>query len=489
MEMASDEDEAPPGNTAKRKGKVGESSSKVVKDGDGNPIREGSEPNLSITSGSRNNSAVDKSYLGYKSGNESASGSSINIPMINWYPSTHVGPYNVLVKSAVKLSNSRKNIEMYLHEKLRKNKITANAIIKEVGFNLFRLTFSTADEANKFSLIKELKKIDLEAFIPDRFIQRYCIIKNVPLSFTENEIRDEIEDNNALDVISVYRFRRRVNETETQSSGTVKIGFGSLVLPKTIKMFNSIVTVELYVPPLRQCKNCGRLGHIAIRCKSKKRCLECGKPIPCPENCEEQKCEKCLSTTRCDPECKDKKCIICNSNEHSSSDSNKCPSWKKEKDIREIMALSNLSRKEVIQKYALNRNYYELLSDEEFSTNFPPLPNKADITTRDSEEEINRRVTKIKYSKIAAARPKPNFSQLQPITIIPSAPSYSRSNYLKVNEIEKTIQSLLSQFSSLLSQVNINDGHNILENFKSTVSNIKFHSTSTTASNAQQQTT
>lgn len=52
-----------------------------------------------------------------------------------------------------------------------------------------------------------------------------------------------------MDVISVYRFRRRISETETQPSGTVKIGFRSLVLPKTLKMFNSIVTVELYVPP------------------------------------------------------------------------------------------------------------------------------------------------------------------------------------------------------------------------------------------------
>lgn len=120
--MASDEDEASLGNTAKRKGKVGDSSSKVVKDDDGNPIRGVSEPNLSTTSGSSNNST-------------STSGSSINTPMINWYLSTHVGPYNVLVKSAVKLSNSRKNIEMFLHEKLRENKITANAIIKEVGFN------------------------------------------------------------------------------------------------------------------------------------------------------------------------------------------------------------------------------------------------------------------------------------------------------------------------------------------------------------------
>lgn len=61
--------------------------------------------------------------------------------------------------------------------------------------------------------------------------------------------------------------------------------------PKEIKMFGTIVEAEVYIPPLRQCKNCGRLGHIAKRCKGKKRCLLCGKAITCPDDCKEQKCD------------------------------------------------------------------------------------------------------------------------------------------------------------------------------------------------------
>lgn len=36
------------------------------------------------------------------------------------------------------------------------------------------------------------------------------------------------------------------------------------------KMFCANAKVELFLPPLRLCKNLCRIGHIAIRCRSKK---------------------------------------------------------------------------------------------------------------------------------------------------------------------------------------------------------------------------
>ncbi|XP_037809049.1 uncharacterized protein LOC119601885 [Lucilia sericata] len=57
------------------------------------------------------------------------------------------------------------------------------------------------------------------------------------------------------------------------------------------------------------------------------------------------------------------KCINCNAKDHVSTDARRCASWRREKDIKEIMAIANLSRKEVVQNYSLNSNYYEILSD------------------------------------------------------------------------------------------------------------------------------
>lgn len=194
----------------------------------------------------------------------------------------------------------------------------------------------------------------LEAFIPDRFTQKFGIIRNVPLSFSDGDIMEEIEDQNSLDVISVYRFQRNNEGGNFVSSLTIKVGFNAAALPKTVKMFGTLVSVEIYVPPLRQCKNCGRLGHIVIRCRGRKRCLDCGADIICPSGCSNFSCDFCVANSKSLKNCGKKICLSCKSSEHISSEHEKCPKWKSEKDIQEVMALSNISRNEVLKKYSMS---------------------------------------------------------------------------------------------------------------------------------------
>lgn len=251
--------------------------------------------------------------------------SDLNQDVLNWYPGNHPGPFFVLIRSNDQLSARRMNSELFLFEKLKNIEYSEDILLKNIGERLYRASFKNADAANNFVLNKKLSFVGLEAFIPDRFTQKFGIIRNVPLSFTDKDIMTEIEDLNSLEVVSVHRFQRK-NES----------GFNTISLPKTVRMFGTLVSVDIYVAPLRQCKNCGRLGHIALRCRGRKRCLNCGIHLTCPNNCADSKCDFCMSNLTCIENCGVRKCLSCNSTSHASEDHDKCPKWKIEKDIQSI---------------------------------------------------------------------------------------------------------------------------------------------------------
>ncbi|XP_058984150.1 uncharacterized protein LOC131804936 [Musca domestica] len=206
-----------------------------------------------------------------------------------FYPQHHPGPFYVMVTSETPISSRRKNCELHLYVLLQKINMPTTYVCKNVGYNTFRLTFNNCNLANSFAQNKRLQEVGLKAEIPERFIQKFYVIKNVPKSIDGITIKNSIEENNDIDVISVYRFTRKNENDLIEETETIKVGIICDGVPQYIFMCGTRVIPDLYVPPVRLCKNCGRLGHIAVRCKSTKRCLDCGKLIICPNQCKEQK--------------------------------------------------------------------------------------------------------------------------------------------------------------------------------------------------------
>lgn len=487
--MSGVEEDPPPDDPKRRRQGSSAGTTKIMRDKDGNPIpiinesgnntTDSSEQENSILNASNNNeenaaSNNDENIENVKSNPFMQEQGKAMSDILNWYPQNHSGPFHVLVKPNEVLTKTQRNSELFLYEKIRHVIENKDFTIKNIGFNQYRITFKSAREANDFVLNPLLKELNLGVLIPDRFIQKYCIIRNVPLSFTYSDIISEIEDNNGLEVISVYRFNRRDAAGKFSPSLTIKIGIMSPDFPKEIKMFGSLVETEVYVPPLRQCKNCGRLGHIASRCKGKKRCLLCGRAIICDDdNCREQKCESCLVTTFCKDECVNPRCINCNASDHSAENSKVCPVWKKEVEIREVMTISNLSRKEVVNKYGLNtrnannqnNNYFDILTDKDYEINFPSMERKSNVKVRNTDEEINRRITKLKYSSVAQPKLNPNIKQIQPVQIEPTKPVFQYPRYEKTSEFERFFNDFTNQLKSVLISSNCQDGLKLLEKF------------------------
>lgn len=97
-------------------------------------------------------------------------------------------------------------------------------------------------------------------------------------------------------------------------------------------------------------------------------------------------------------------------------------------------------------------------------------PSAANLPKKTVNQEINERLTRIKYSKVAAAAPKlkkPTMPRRDlivgsPINIEPSKPTFEYENFSKVSELERALSTFTSQMSTLLSSLNCAEGLTIL---------------------------
>lgn len=174
----------------------------------------------------------------------------------------HPGTFFVLVSSETRISTRKKICELHLFVKLQKINITDYAC-NNVGNIPFRLTFNNAVSANSSAQNVNLKQIDLKAFIPEKLVQRFYIIKNVAKSITVITIKQQIEANN--DVVSVYRFSRKTKNNTFEYTETIKICIIYDGLPT-----ETTLTPELCVPLLAS------IWIVPFRCRSRKKCLNCG---------------------------------------------------------------------------------------------------------------------------------------------------------------------------------------------------------------------
>ena len=140
----------------------------------------------------------------------------------------------------------------------------------------------------------------------------------------ETEIVDYLKEQG---VTACTRFTIK-KDHETVETNTLLLTFNTVDVPKSLKIFYRIVPVDMYVPNPLRCFNCQRFGHHESNCP-----VDIGSV-----------CEKC-GTGGHDhhtSSCKSKpKCVNCGK-EHLSR-SNTCEIWKKEKEIMKIKATKNVT--------------------------------------------------------------------------------------------------------------------------------------------------
>lgn len=161
----------------------------------------------------------------------------------------------------------------------------------------------------------------------------YGIIKEVDLDLDEECLKNIIQCEK--EVISVKRINKK-KDGIWKKSELVRVCFQGPTLPSYISVYGLRMKVEPYIFPVSQCSKCWKYGHYRNFCPSKiQLCPKCGGEH-----------ENCTTSTF--------KCINCKGN-HMSLLKSACPTFYKEKNIREIMSNDRCSYKVALNK--INRKH------------------------------------------------------------------------------------------------------------------------------------
>ncbi|KYN05251.1 hypothetical protein ALC62_03855 [Cyphomyrmex costatus] len=142
-------------------------------------------------------------------------------------------------------------------------------------------------------------KFKLRAFIPSYKVLRTGIIRDVDQSLSLECIKNNIKS--SVKVLDIQRLNRRITtdgQTSYLPSRTICTKFAGQFLPNEVALFNTLYSVDPYVPKARICYVCYRAGHIGKDCKSTKpRCLYCGgdhdRSFECEGKRQPKKCINC----------------------------------------------------------------------------------------------------------------------------------------------------------------------------------------------------
>lgn len=280
----------------------------------------------------------------------------------NKYRTTDNGPYYVMVE------HEDKNIGRLFpirigHYLLSDPYLKQNILdIKAVGLNRVKIICKTYNSANNLINHNALKTNKLIAYIPKYYTQKKGVIKMVDTSFTEEYISNAIESN--IRVMDVKRMKRRVYDESSDTTTYVDrqmviLTFLGNKVPQNVRINMVNFPVDPYYYPVIQCFKCLRYGHTSNQCRGKPRCKTCGS-----DSCKDDPCQD-----------EEQKCIYCSSTDHNAV-SRKCPVFKKQANIKKVMATENVSFKEA-EFIVDNPSYAKVTTHNRFSlldpNSFPVL--------------------------------------------------------------------------------------------------------------------
>lgn len=294
-----------------------------------------------------------------------------------FYKQCDSGPYKVVVQKTIDENQVGNEVRLNGINKitvgilLKQNGFAKSVMdIKKIGRAKVLVFFSEWKEANRLVTCQNLSLKRFKAFIPKSFVTVKGVIAGIPEELEAEEILTDIETNK--EVMEVFRMQRTVAPGKRVPIKKLGVVFRSNKLPEYVRVYSVITKVEPYVTKAVMCNACLRYGHIALNCKSRKRCGNCG------ETHEEQvNDQECPNQTRC-VHCKDS---------HKSSDV-KCPERKKQNDIKKLMASKNLTYQEARDEFrvVVSNGFTILEKADEFPSIYESFTN---VLKKSTNQEVS----------------------------------------------------------------------------------------------------
>lgn len=250
--------------------------------------------------------------------------------------------------------------------------------------------FKTYDAANTFLNNKTLLERGYSLFIPSNLVSCKGIIRFIDRDITEEEIKGNASSYN-VNIINVKRLNRRIFNNDTKTStfvptSTVLFTFSGKILPRFVDIYGLPMPVEPYILPVIQCQQCFLYGHTKKNCNSQEKCRNCADPL-------KKHREDCKT-----------KCLHCFSSDHTSNSRN-CPEYERQKLMRQIMSLDNISYFDAnlrVPKTVRNIEYHH--NPEEY----PSINKQQQIKVIHVNERRNYAPQAISYSRVVRKRTKPS---------------------------------------------------------------------------------
>lgn len=247
---------------------------------------------------------------------------------------------------------------------LKSKQITGFKDILRIGKFRFKVTFESTLQARK-AAGTTMQEHNLKCFVPQMFRQSIGLIKSVPWKYGEKELLEELQAD--VPILKVERMLRMDETQKLTHTQNVRVTFKGKELPNFVWMYGYKIRVELYLFPVKQCRNCWGYGHKTQNCKRVKKCSKCGQQA-------DKHGEQCNQS-----------CINCHGNH--SADSKHCPERQKQKRIAEKMQQEKLTYQEARGTFLQNR--YQLLQD--YDEDFPSIAAGDDGSEAGTTATENRR--------------------------------------------------------------------------------------------------
>ncbi|KAF9416884.1 hypothetical protein HW555_005887 [Spodoptera exigua] len=238
----------------------------------------------------------------------------------------------------------KENYEVYISHKdplpkqfalariLKENNIGNISQVKYLSPYKIRLQFECELAMNNVCNCEKLREKGWRIQKSMQLSLSYGLIKNVDLDLSDEEIQQNISCPAPAKLLSV----RRLNRRNTVDGGwcpseTLRLCFEGDFLPAFVSVCDIHIKVLPYVHQVSQCSLCWKLGHSRKMCQTKKVvCPKCGGP--------HENCDSLIFA-----------CVNCKGNHISLSKA--CPTYKKERRIREIMSEFGCTYRKALECY------------------------------------------------------------------------------------------------------------------------------------------
>lgn len=250
----------------------------------------------------------------------------ISDPKYELYKPTDKQPYHVNAE----FKNDTNALE--LGKLLHKYQIKSITRIDTLSKLKARITLTDWKQANKMMKLDGYE--DLKPFvltIPSTYVHSEGIIRDVPINFTDEEIRKYSKS--SAPITSCVRLTYWNHATQKAiPSTTIKVTFRANKVPEEVYCYYTVFKVAPYIQKPLFCRNCLSYGHFKKYCKSQQlSCKTCTEPAH-------------DSATSCAPKCKHCTDGI-NADKHITN-AKTCPEFINQFEIKKTMTINKITFRE-----------------------------------------------------------------------------------------------------------------------------------------------